>query len=85
MSYERGIAAIRLEMPDKIPGTEYLSNPNYISHVTGIPQDDPRFEKEAGRNTSRSWTTTLSGAPTHRRSTAPARGWAPRATAPTRS
>jgi hypothetical protein len=36
MSYERGMAAINLEMTDKIPRTEYISNDEYIKKVTGI-------------------------------------------------
>jgi hypothetical protein len=41
MSYERGNAAIHLEMPDHIPHTEYVSNPKLIAAVTGLPEGDP--------------------------------------------
>ena len=36
MSYERGLAAIRLEKPDTIPHTEYVAHPKLIEHVTGM-------------------------------------------------
>ena len=49
MSLERGLSAIRLEMPDRIPHTEYLSNPDVISRVTGIPRDDPEWNAKAMR------------------------------------
>ena len=41
MSYERGWAAINLEMPDQIPHTEYISHRRFIQKVTGI---DPEGE-----------------------------------------
>ena len=46
MSYERGLAAINLEMPDKVPHTEYLSNRQYILKRTGLDIDKG---EEAGR------------------------------------
>lgn len=33
MSYERGIAAIRLEMPDEIPHTQYVTHPAWVEHL----------------------------------------------------
>ncbi len=49
MPYERGLAAIRLEMPDTIPHTEYVSHPKLVKHVTGIDPDEPGKGGEAGR------------------------------------
>jgi len=46
MSYERGIAAIRLEMPDTIPHTEYVSHPKLMEHVTGLPPNHPDLGPE---------------------------------------
>jgi len=48
MSYERGLAAINLEMTDKVPHTEYLSNRQYILKRTGIDIDDPEQGGRAG-------------------------------------
>ncbi|HPU83902.1 MAG TPA: uroporphyrinogen decarboxylase family protein [Candidatus Latescibacteria bacterium] len=47
MSYERGIQAMRLQMPDTIPHTEYVSNPTLVRHVTGIDPSIPGREGEA--------------------------------------
>jgi len=33
MSYERGMAAFNLEMPDEIPHTQYITHPNWLAHV----------------------------------------------------
>jgi len=33
MSYERGIAAIRLERPDEIPHTQYITHPAWLAHL----------------------------------------------------
>jgi len=41
MSYERGIQALRLQMPVEIPHTQYLSHLEYMSKITGLPQDHP--------------------------------------------
>jgi hypothetical protein len=41
MSYERGLAAINLQMPDKVPHTEYLSNRQFILKRTGLDIDNP--------------------------------------------
>jgi hypothetical protein len=42
MSYERGWAALNLDMPDTIPHTEYCSNNALVHAVTGIdPRTDP--------------------------------------------
>ncbi len=49
MPYERGAAAIRLEMPDTIPHTEYVSNPKLIEHVTGMKTGDPGIAEEFNR------------------------------------
>lgn len=42
MSYDRGMAALRLEMPDTMPHTEYCSHPQLVKTVTGAdPREDP--------------------------------------------
>ena len=41
MSYERGWQAIHLEMPDRIPHTEYLFHRPFIKKVTGYDSEDP--------------------------------------------
>ena len=51
MPRDRGLAAIRLEMPDTIPHTEYVSNPKLIERVTGLPADNP----DAGPEFYRRW------------------------------
>ena len=33
MSYERGIAAFNLQMPDEIPHTQYITHPAWMEHV----------------------------------------------------
>ncbi|HUW99905.1 MAG: uroporphyrinogen decarboxylase family protein [Phycisphaerae bacterium] len=33
MSYERGMAAIRLEAPDEIPHTQYITHPEWLEHL----------------------------------------------------
>ena len=33
MSYERGMAAIRLEAPDEIPHTQYVTHPAWVEHL----------------------------------------------------
>jgi len=48
MSYERGWQALHLEMPDKIPHTEYCSNPEWIKRLTGL---DPRIPEQAAAAT----------------------------------
>jgi len=43
MSYERGIAAIRLQAPHEIPHTQYVTNPDWLSYLrasAGKPQAD---------------------------------------------
>ena len=40
MSRERGMQAIRLETPDIIPHTQYISHLDYMSKLTGLPTDD---------------------------------------------
>jgi hypothetical protein len=47
MSYERGMQAIRLEMPDTIPHTEYISNPDLLAAVTGLKKGTPEFDENA--------------------------------------
>ena len=47
MSYERGMAAINLEMPPEIPRTEYLDHPAYIKFLTGLDPNDPAEGEEA--------------------------------------
>ena len=49
MSYERGMQAIRLQMPDRVPETEYVSHPKLVRAVTGIDPNDPDRGGEAGR------------------------------------
>lgn len=53
MSYERGWAAINLEMTPEIPRTEYLSNPRYVRKLTGLDPDDPAQAEEAWRQAYR--------------------------------
>ena len=36
MSYERGLKGLRLEMPERIPHTEYCSNAALVRHLTGL-------------------------------------------------
>lgn len=45
MSYERGWQALNLQMPDKIPHTEYCSHPEWVKRLTGL---DPRIPEQAG-------------------------------------
>ncbi|MCD6360125.1 MAG: hypothetical protein J7M38_04610 [Armatimonadetes bacterium] len=45
MSYERGMQALNLQMPDRIPHTEYVSNPEWVKRLTGL---DPRVPEQAG-------------------------------------
>lgn len=45
MSYERGIAAIRLGMPSEIPHTQYISHPHLASALTGLPEGHPDLER----------------------------------------
>jgi len=46
MSYERGLQAINLQMPDKIPHTEYVTHPRWVRKVTGL---DPDNREQAAR------------------------------------
>ncbi len=46
MSYERGWQAINLQMPDKIPHTEYISHRQFIMKVTGL---DPESDEGRGK------------------------------------
>ena len=48
MSYQRGMQAINLEMPDRIPHTEYLSHRQYIIKITGIDPEDKASGGKAG-------------------------------------
>lgn len=48
MSFERGWQAIHLEMPDRIPHTEYLSHRQFIIKVTGYDPEDPEQAPRAG-------------------------------------
>ena len=58
MSYQRGIAAIRLQMPDEIPHTQYITNPDWLAYRA----------RQAGQARRRSWTicsiSTFPGPPT---------------------
>ncbi len=44
MSFERGWQALHLDMPDRIPHTEYVSHPDWVKRLTGL---DPRVPDEA--------------------------------------
>ena len=41
MSYARGWQAIHLEMPDRIPHTEYLFHRQFAIQVTGLDPESP--------------------------------------------
>ena len=43
MSFERGLAAIRLESPTEIPHTQYMSHPRLAEALAGKASDDPQF------------------------------------------
>lgn len=47
MSYQRGWQAIHLEMPDRIPHTEYLFHRRFIMKVTGLDPEDPSQAEQA--------------------------------------
>lgn len=47
MAYERALAAIRLEMTDRIPHTEYVSHWELVRHLTGLNPADPAERDEA--------------------------------------
>jgi len=47
MSYERGWQALHLEMPDRIPHTEYLTHRQFIIKVTGYDPEDPEQTDKA--------------------------------------
>ena len=47
MSFERGWQAIHLQMPDRIPHTEYLFHRPFIKQVTGYDFEDPGEEQQA--------------------------------------
>lgn len=60
MSYEDGWAAINLEMPKRIPRTEYSAESHWelIKAVTGIDvgvDSPPALQQEAGRAFARAW------------------------------
>ena len=48
MSYRRGMQAINLEMPERIPHTEYLSHRQFIIKITGIDAEDKATGGKAG-------------------------------------
>jgi len=48
MSYQRGWQAIHLEMPDRIPHTEYISHRHFIKKVTGYDPENPAEGHLAG-------------------------------------
>jgi len=48
MSYEIGMQAVNLQMPDEIPHTEYCDHPELIRQMTGLNPADPDPAK-AGR------------------------------------
>ena len=41
MSLQRGLQALRLDMPDCIPHTQYISHDAFIQHITGLDTHDP--------------------------------------------
>ncbi|HUS59565.1 MAG TPA: uroporphyrinogen decarboxylase family protein [Planctomycetota bacterium] len=43
MSYERGIAAIRLQAPAEIPHTQYITHPKLEEALAGVPRESPEF------------------------------------------
>jgi len=47
MSYERGWQAIHLNMPDRIPHTEYLFHRPFIKKITGYDFEDPSQMEKA--------------------------------------
>ncbi|MCS7219809.1 MAG: uroporphyrinogen decarboxylase family protein [Anaerolineae bacterium] len=47
MSFQRGWQAIQLEMPDRIPHTEYLTHRSFILKVTGYDPEDPSQAEQA--------------------------------------
>ncbi len=47
MSFQRGWQAIHLEMPDRIPHTEYLTHRPFILKVTGYDPEDPTQAEQA--------------------------------------
>ena len=49
MSYDRGLAALRLEMPDRIPHTEYVSHWELVRRLTGLDPADASQRDEAWR------------------------------------
>ena len=49
MSYERGLAALELRMPDRIPHTEYVSHWGLVRHLTGLDPANPAEADEAWR------------------------------------
>lgn len=60
MSYRDGWAAINLEMPDRVPRTEYSAEGHWglISRVTGTPvseQSPAEERKKASRNFMKAW------------------------------
>ena len=48
MSYERGLAAIRLQAPPEVPHMQFISHPRAGRLLTGIPDGDPT-QQEAYR------------------------------------
>ena len=60
MSYQDGIAAINLEMPERVPRTEYSAESHWklVGHVTGLPVDEhsePSAQAEAARQFMKAW------------------------------
>ena len=60
MSYENGMAAINLEMPDRVPRTEYSASRHWklVQEVTGIKVDENSSEKikqKASQKFKRAW------------------------------
>ena len=47
--YERGWSALNLHMPDRVPHTEYVSNPDLVKAVTGLDYRDSDGAEEAWR------------------------------------
>jgi len=49
MSYERGMAAIRLQSPAEIPHTQYITHPRFLEALAGVPRDHADFPERSAR------------------------------------
>ena len=60
MSYQDGMAAINLEMPERVPRTEYSAESHWklVGRVTGLPvneHSEPSVQTEASRRFMEAW------------------------------